>query len=275
MTDKKPEYDKLPATVETTSFRKTTDEYTFTLATPRKYEEEAKRFMARISSMGVIFFVPCNADQVDNLLQGSESRVQGQVLTQNSELKTDNCIVDVEVMATVLGMTERNVQLHAEKGTLVRNARGQYDTLATCGSLWKSLKELETGKNDDHNRERTEAMRLKRMNNEVAYLERIGKLVNAELVMAAIEKGMAEARQRWLFMPKHLSPKLENLSLQEIESMLDEYSRSSLAQLAAVEIPRTTGDGGVPDHGAAAEAHREPVGGPKAGTKRKKRSRSR
>ena len=116
---------------------------------------------------------------------------------ENFDAITDGSVhrtADVETLAQLLGMTGRNVQLQVDNNLLVRASRGQYDMLASYVALWKAYKDLQSGQNDKYNHERTEAMQLKRMERELEYYERAGKLVNAEAVGRAIEKAIADLK---------------------------------------------------------------------------------
>jgi hypothetical protein len=230
----KPEWNKLPAIVETTSFRKTSDDYTFTIATPRKYEEYAKAFMARLSGMGVLFFIPCAPDQVDALLRDHDAPA-GITDGAAPQEVLDSCVVPVETMAQVLGVDVRTVQLDAEKGVLVRTGRGLYDALASCGTLRKAWKETESGKNDAYNEERTAAMRLKRLEREREHEEAMKRLVEYEGLVKARERKNADMKQKLLFLEKTLPPRLHLLPANEQETIIKHEIRKLLTEFALIQ----------------------------------------
>jgi hypothetical protein len=176
--------DRLPAVVETPGFHKATGEFTFTIKTPKKYEDLAKAFMERISDLGVFFFRPCKAEDIDAVLKQGNG-VPGKAPKPSGESAQ---VADVETLALLLEMTERNVQLQVGNGLLVRTDRGQYDMLASYVSLWKAHQELRHGQNDTYNDERTRAMKLRRQERELDYYERAKKLVNADKVYRAVEQ---------------------------------------------------------------------------------------
>lgn len=234
MTDTpKIEWDKLPVIVETAGFRKTTDDFTFTIVTARRYEDHAKSFMSRLSSMGVLFFVPCiTADQVDALLQehtAPPSVTDGEAPAEVADL----CLVPVEVMARVLGVDPRTVQLDVERGMLVRNAHGMYDALASCGTLRKAWKDAENAVTEDHKKEKGLILREQRIKLEAANKERLGQLMNAEKTRQAIEHIEAEERQALLNMPKTLGPQCDMLPGREVEIKLMDWVRRHLKEQSA------------------------------------------
>ena len=198
--------DRLPAVVDAPGFHKPTGEFTFTIKTPKKYEDMAKAFMDRVSSLGVFFFRPCEPEQIDAVLeQGNGPSPQ----PLSPEGRGNTQTADVETLALLLEMTERNVQLQVDNGLLVRADRGQYDMLGSYVGLWRAFKELQRGQNKSYNDERLEAMRLKRQERELDYYERAGKLGNIESIQRVIEKVKAVEKQQILFMPKQLAPQLE------------------------------------------------------------------
>jgi hypothetical protein len=225
------DWDKLPVTLETSAYRKTSDDFTFVLVTPRKYEAYAKSFMSRLSSMGVVFFVACSSDsERDSLLQEPKEELKGIGDGTEPKKQDEKRFVPLEIMAQVLGMTPRNVQLHAEKGMLIRTTRGQYDTLLSCGSLWKAYKALETGKNENYNQQRLENLEKKNRELDRLHAVEMKKLVPADDVQRAREIENGNIRQKFLYL-KALAPQLEGRTVNEIEKRLNEYALKCLGEL--------------------------------------------
>jgi len=201
------EWDKLPAEIEAPGFKKSTGEFTFTIVTPKKYEGHAKAFMDRVNALGVFFFVPCSLDQIDALLSDKSdmAAIDRPPLLQGKGSRSDDAIsylVPVEVMAEVLGVDPRTVQLDAEKGALVRSGRGQYDVLASCGSLRKAWKDAESVQGNllrDVKLQR-EQERLRKDQRKNA--EEEGKLTNTERLLQAESAVQAQERNGLLNMPK-------------------------------------------------------------------------
>lgn len=223
------EWDKLPAVIEAPGYSKATDEWKLTISTPSKYRDPyVIALHARMGQVGVFFFVPCGSiEEAEALLQGDDRPSPLPSPQKGRGGKSDRHFVSVELMAQVLGVDPRTVQLDAEKGLLVRTARGQYDTLASCGTLRKALRAAESGQNDAYAEERTKSMRLKRQERELDYLERAKKLGNVEIIQRVMEKAKAAERQQVLFMPKQLAPRLEG-NAAEREAMLEEWAYAFL-----------------------------------------------
>jgi hypothetical protein len=232
------EWDKLPAVIEAPGYNKATDEWKLTISTPSKYRDPyVIALHARMGQVGVFFFVPCGSlDEVEALLRQSDNGPQGITNGAPPQEVIDRHYVSVEVMAQVLGVDPRTVQLDAEKGLLVRTARGQYDTLASCGTLRKALRAAESGQNDAYAEERTRSIRLKRQEREINLLERIGKLANAEVLQRGFENVLAMINQKLNMMPKSLSPRLESVAAMEAEQVLDEWKRKIQSDMSAQDI---------------------------------------
>jgi len=263
------DYDKLPAVVETVTHRKTADEFAFTIVTPRKYEELAKNFMRRLSSIGVFCFIPCvNIDQVEGLLKENHSGISASIGTPAQEI-VEGRYVDVATMAELLGMTERNVQLQAEKGLLVRGVRGQYDTLASCGTLWQALKESEASTGDTLRNERVLITRAKREAAQLDNFERAKKLGNCEECIKVRITKNAEIKQRILSFEKVLPQKTGGRAAEEQVPIIRNEIRKLLIDLAATERPVGDDSRSGQDIPSAAGLHGEPVGRRKTKTKRK------
>jgi hypothetical protein len=264
------DWDRFPGTLENPSdFRKSSGDYGVTFSVPVKHVGYIQPLMEKAQRTFAVFIIPAaDMEQAENLIkqQDIDPDIMGLPDPSYSPLTKGGdggCFVPVEVIAEVLVMTERNAQLQAEKGLLIRGTRGQYDTLASCAALWKALKEAENGRSDGYHHERTEAMRLKRQTKEVEYLEKVGQLVNADAARKLVEKVLAQMRQRILMMPKYLAPILDGLSAREQEPILENYARESLVDLAAPDLSGAADSAGLPDHGTPAEAHPKPVGGRK------------
>lgn len=225
----KAEFDKLPAVVETTGFRKTSDDYTFTLATPKRFEEYVKAMLGRLSHFGIFYFRPCAPDEAERFLNNGGPDASH--LPDSSALRAPHsAFATVDALAAMLGMTERNVQLLSEKGLLSRPARGQYDLLESCVLLWRGYKELESGRNRDRNQRQTE--RIEKQNRELdrEHLTKMRLLVNATEVQRQIELQNAEIRQKFVYL-KALAPGLDGRPVNEIEKRLDEYAKKCLREL--------------------------------------------
>lgn len=231
------EWDKFPGTLENPSdFRKGSGDYGVTFAVPVKHVGYIQPLMEKAQRAFAVFIVPASSlDQAEALLREKKSEPQGITDGSGVSSQSSDFFVSVEALAQVLGVDPRTVQLDAEKGVLVRTGRGQYDTLASCGTLRKALKEAETGHNDVYNDERTQSMRLKRQERELNYLERAGKLVNSEAVMRVIEKAKAAEKQQLLFMPKQLAPLLEGDPAVD-EVILEEWAHQFLKGQTEINI---------------------------------------
>lgn len=266
--------DKFPGMLESPgTYRKNSNDFGVTFAVPAEKVEHIQPLMQKAGKFFVAYLVQVSdAVQADLLLaQDLDEAVDGRALPEPKSLDGLPDTVPVGVLADLLDMTDRNIQILEQKGIVFKDNRGQYRLRESIKSVLKEERLRGDGKNSDFNRARTEAMQLKRQQAEVDYLERVGALVNAEEVRRAIEKAKANDRQKWIVLPKHLAPRLDGLTAQEIEPILEDYVRESLTQLSAFELPRNGGHGGVPDHGAPAETHRERMGGRKKKTQRKKR----
>lgn len=165
--------------------------------------------------------------------------------------------------------SDRTVQNYAEEGRVIRDERGQYDRDGTIRALYRWAKELEA--NTSRERVEQEIRKLKLHNDraQIRLLQEAGALVNAELAKRMVEKVFSAIRQRMMMMPKFLAPRVEGLAANEIEGVLDEYARDSLAALAEPEIGGRTDTGSLPDHGPAAASQHERVGGRKKKAQRK------
>jgi hypothetical protein len=228
-------YDRLPLLVESPGYRKTTGEFTFTVVTPRKYEDLAKAFMERISRVGVAFFRPCLPEEIDGILESGNGSLPESASPPSSVLPPPSSSADVETLAALLGMTERNVQLQVDSNLLVRAGRGQYDMLASYVALWKAYKELQSGAGDAYNHERVQMMRLNRQKRELDYLERAGKLVNAEKMQRAYENVESEERHAIINMPKTLGPQCDMLPGTDVELRLNDWARRHLAKFSSFD----------------------------------------
>jgi hypothetical protein len=236
MTDKKNiEWVKLPVTFDAPGFKKASDEFTFTFATPKKYQDPyINAMMARIGNYGVLFFVPCTQEQAEVLLR--EKDAPGAIALGSAPQEVlESSIVPVEVMAEVLGVDPRTVQLDAEKGVLVRTGRGQYDTLASCATLRKAWKEAENGQTDAYNDEKVKELRVKRQDREAKLAERLGCLVNAQRVRQTYEAIEAAERNAVLNMPKKLGPEMDMVSGTEAEVKLNDWARRHLKEFSSWE----------------------------------------
>lgn len=206
-------------------------------------------------------------------LNAEKARIERAISSQQDDASiADVVYVSVETMADWLCMTPRNVQILADKGIAIRDARGQYRLKESVKSYIRELHRIGDGKYSEYNKERTEAMRLRRQQAEVEYLEKLGTLVDAAAVRAALEKAKAHDRQRWLLLPKHLALELEGKTVQEMEVILESYARESLNQLAALEIGRGTDIRSIQNNGPAAQDDTQPMGRRKKVAERKKHS---
>lgn len=227
------EWVKLPATLDSPGYKKPSDEFTFTFATPKKYlDPYIQDMQAKLGTSGVLFYVPCTGDQVDALLKDAPD-VPG---IGNPEPEVIACPpITLRELAELLNRDERTVQLLEEKGVVVRITRGLYDRDKTIAGIWKALKEAESGATDAYSEERTKAMRLKRQERELQYLERAGKLGNVEAIQTVIEKAKAAEKQQVLFMPKQLAPRLDGDPAVN-EAILDEWAYSFLKGQTKINI---------------------------------------
>jgi len=235
---KQPDWVKLPATLDSPGFKKASDEFLFTFASAKKHlDPYIQDMQAKLGTFGVVFYVPCQTtEQVEALLR-DRSEPTG-IVDKSAPARTlDKFIVPLDLLAEALGMTERNVQILAAKELLVSvpGVRGKYDTLATCAALYKAFRGAENGATDAYNDERTKAMRLKRQERELGYLERAGSLVNAEGVQRAIEKAKAVEKQVLLFMPKQVAPLLEGDPAVN-EAVLEEWAHQFLKSQTEMDI---------------------------------------
>ena len=226
------EWVKLPATFESPgTYNKASDEFRFIFATPKRYQDpHINALLARIGNYGVFFFVPCTPEQAEVMLQqkdtGTLPRLPIDRAAGPGELASS--LVPVEVMAEVLGVDPRTVQLDAEKGILVRTAHGQYDALASCATLRKAWKEAQNGQTDAYNDEKVREIRIKRQEREAKLAERMGKLLNADRTRQVYEAVEAEERNALLNMPKKLSVELDMVSGTEAEVKLNDWIRRHL-----------------------------------------------
>lgn len=233
------EFDRLPALVEAPGYRKGTGEFTFTTVTPKKYEDYAKAFMERISAVGVFFFCPCGSiDQVEAMLNAAISQSKG-ISMPSPEPQVMECPpIAVGALAELLGgMTDRNVQLLEEKGTVVRvkGSRGQYDRDRTIAALWKAYKALETGETDAYNDERVRELRVKRQERETKLAERHMRLTNTDRLIQAGSAVEAEERNALLNMPKKLGPDMDMITGTEAEVKLNEWVKGHLKTYSSGE----------------------------------------
>jgi phage terminase Nu1 subunit (DNA packaging protein) len=277
MRDQKSVYDKFPGVLENPAgYRKSSDDYAVTIAVPIGAVERLQPLMQKAGKPFVVYLVQVGEmAEAEAAMADAETRGRGDAETFRPVAPSPLLpveVVSLDTLADWLCMQERNVQVLETKGIVFKDGRGKYRLKESVQGYIREMNARGDGKNSDYNRERTAAMMAKRQTAEVEYLERVGKLVDADAVKRAIEKAKINDRQKWLAMPKFLSPRLDGLTAQEIEPVLEDYVRESLAQLASLEIARIGGDGGVPYHGAAAEAVREPVGRRKKKAQRKKRS---
>ena len=266
--------DKFPGVLENPAgYRKSSDDYAVTIAVPISSVDLLHPLMQKAGKAFAVYLVQAaDLDEAVVLLAngaGAEDPAIGTAIGTGTAKSAEP--VPIAELADWLCMQERNVQILENKGIVFKDGRGKYRLKESVQGYIREINKQGDGKNSDYNRERTAAMMAKRQTAEVEYLERVGKLVDAEAVKRAIEKAKINDRQKWVAMPKFLAPRLDGLTAQEIEPVLEDYVRESLAQLAALEIARVGGDGGVPHHGAAAEADGKRVGGRKKKAERKKR----
>jgi hypothetical protein len=231
------EYDKLPGTVETSSFRKSSDDFTFTIATPRKWEEHAKAMMGRLSSFGVFLFARCEPEEAEALLS-AECGVRN--AESNSELRTPNSKlairpIPVGMLAELLGVDERTIQLWEDRGIVARVSRGLYDRDGTLKGLHKAWKEAEAGRNDAFNDSRAKEQHYKALERQRKHEIEMGRLFNVDRMREVYENVQSAERHAILNMPKKLGPECEGLTGTEIEVKLNDWARRHLAAFSNYE----------------------------------------
>lgn len=229
--------DKFPGLLENPAgYRKSSDDYAVTISVPIAYVDRLKPLMQKAGRAFVVYLVQvATPEQAVALMDAEDSPAAALRPATTEPHEAGPAPVSLDLMAQVLGVDPRTVQLDAEKGLLVRTARGQYDTLASCATLRKAMLAAATGASDAYNDERTKAMRLKRQERELNYLERAGKLVSAEAVGRAIEKVAAAEKQRLLFLPKQLAPQLEG-DAAERETLLEEWVHGFLKAMTEIDL---------------------------------------
>jgi len=264
--DKKQDYDKLPGTVESSNFRKTSDDFTFTIATPRKHEEYAKAFMGRLSSFGVFLFAPCSAEEVESLLKNETDAPK----VGNPEPEVIACQpISLAALADLIDRDERTVQLYEEKGVFVRLSRGWYDRDKAIAGLWKAFKDAERSTGDALRNERVMITRAKREAAQLDNLERAKKLGNCDECIKVRVLKNANIKQRILAFEKVLPQKTGGRTAEEQVPIIRNEIRKLLTDLAATERPVGDDSRSRQDLPAAAGLHGEPVGGRKAKARRK------
>jgi sRNA-binding protein len=102
--------------------------------------------------------------------------------------------------------------------------------LESYAKLWRAYKDLETGKNKDFNRGRTEKIEKQNRELDRLHLVAMKKLVSAADVQRALEVQNANIRQKFVYL-KALAPGLDGRPVNEIEKRLDEYARKCLREL--------------------------------------------
>lgn len=239
------EYSAIPGTLETSGFRKTSDDFTFTIASPKREQAHVTEMLKNLSCYGVFFFFPCSPSEAESILSKKKSAPVAEIGSGEQQI-VDIPPADLETLSEWLTpeglppMTERNVQLLEAKGIVIRVARGRYDLKRSVRRRIGELSDKGEGKDSDMHREKVEGLRLNRQIREANFLERMGKLVNAEEIRTAIEKAKSEERQSILNMPKNLAPRLEGLSGTEIEVELNKWSERHLSAMTAVKINNET-----------------------------------
>jgi hypothetical protein len=253
------------------TYRMATDDFAVTFAVAAGKVEHIQPLMQKAGRLFVAYLVQVSdADQADALLnaESAEGMAQSAEGVKNSGDAAAS-FVNVETLAELLEMTERNVQLQVDNNLLVRSGPGRYDMLASYALLWKAHKELRSGQNDSFNAERTAVMRLKRLEKERLHEEAMGRLVNFEEYLKAGERKAAVIKQKLLFLEKSLPPRLAGLSANEQEPIIKDAIRKLLTEFAVAEVPRGGDHGGGQGVPAAAEPHRQPVGGRRKKARRK------
>jgi phage terminase Nu1 subunit (DNA packaging protein) len=233
MNNKSIDWVKLPATLDSPGYKKATDEFLFTFATAKKWlDPYIQDMQARLGSMGVVFYVPCqNPEQVEALLRDpADDRLPP---LQGEGREGDGAIlacppIPLKDLAEILNREERTVQLLEEKGIIVRVSRGLYDRDKTIAGLWKAYKEAETGQGDAFNEEKVKELRVKRQEREAKLAERLGKLANVEQLIQAETAIQGEERNALLNMPKTMGPQMDMVSGTEAEVKLNEWVRQHL-----------------------------------------------
>jgi len=237
--------DKFPGLLESPgSYRKGSDDFGVTFAVPRGMIEHVQPLQHKAGRPFVIYCVevgtPEQAEQllnvdVDPAVDGL-SRLNG----SNGLHGSHNNTVPVDVLAAALGMTDRNVQILADQGLIIRvqGVRGQYDVLATCAALYKAFRGAENGATDAYSDERTKAMRLKRQERELTLLERVKRLTDAEATVRAFTKLLALINSKLNMMPKTLSLSVEMVSAVEAETVLDDWKRRLQSELSSHDVAK-------------------------------------
>jgi len=244
--------DKFPGLLENPAgYRKATDDYTVTFAVPIGAVERLQPLMQKAGKPFIVYLVQvATPEQAEALLDSDDHPSPP---ASPAEGKEGEASADVETLAALLGMTERNVQLQVDNNLLVRSTRGRYDMLLSYAALWRAHQSLRSGQNDEYNEQRTASMRLKRQERELNYLERAGKLVNAEKMQSAYENVESEERHAIINMPKTLGPQCDGLPGTEVEIRLNDWSRRHLAKFSSFDQVLAMARGREKEAGPAAE----------------------
>ena len=144
--------------------------------------------------------------------------------------------VPVKELAEWIGVTATRVQQLEKKGIVVKVSRGIYRLKESVQGYIREMSSKADGKHSEYHQERTKKMKIDRMEAERDFAERMGQLVPAESVRKEIERLKAEERQAILNMPKNMAPRLEGLSLVEMELALNDWAEKFLSSAANGEF---------------------------------------
>ncbi len=144
--------------------------------------------------------------------------------------------VNVKELAEWLVLTPTRVQQLAKKGIVVKDAHGVYRLKESVQAYIREMNVKADGKNSDWHKARTRKEKARADAAELDNLERMKNLVSADGIRREIEKAKAEERQAILNMPKNVAPRLEGLSLVEMEVELAKWASNHLASAASLEF---------------------------------------
>lgn len=189
---------------------------------------------------------------------------------KKADISLDDLLVPVGELAQFIGhdpvtkktISGRRIQQLAEAGIVHRSAQGKYRLKRSVQGYVHDLHSKLDGKDLEYNRERTEAMKLRRQKAELELKAAEGTFVNRSEERQKIERVLSFIRQRELSAGKFLAPRLEGMSAGEIADAIDDYNRSTLTQAAALVVDALGDSRSAAGPSAAAQAGHEPVGGP-------------
>lgn len=187
-------------------------------------------------------------------------------------------------IAKLLNITERRLQQLAKDGIVPKSERGRYPLVESVRGYVKFLQDRSAGRQAAPIDQHAEKLRLTRAQADKAELEAselAGSLVRVDEVEAQWSAVLGSVRARLLAMPSKVGPRARAAAtdqaaageieaevleaLQELSNGSSESSRDGEGDLA----PRASGAG------AAAEADRQPVGGPVPAPVERKQRRTR